>query len=311
MSFRKVVIAGSCTGLLILSIFANRTLAETKMPEKPSFASDEAKENYKRYLKKAELHLKKFEFQESIKYCELALQYYPCDYLARAVICFNYYEIAEQLSVRKAEEKKLKIEIYEKMLKLANEGINYAPDRGECYFMRGLADARLSTTRGILYSLFSINRIEKDWLKAVEYKSEYRTPDGSDLLSSSYVALGVFYRLCPSFFMFEIAFGVKGDIDKSADYCRKAYELDPTRIDIVKEYGISLISRGLQTKNEQDIEKGKEYLKMVPHLPRRYNTDVIDIEHSSLLVENISLCLGYSRDQQQEVSQKNYSEFRK
>ena len=95
------------------------------------------------------------------------------------------------------------------------------------------------------------------------------------------------------------------DINKSIDYCRKAYEIDPTRIDIVKEYGISLITRGLWKKNSQDIEKGKQFLRKIPALPRRFKTDSIDIEHSKLMLADISLCPGYSRDQQQDINANN------
>ena len=105
--------------------------------------------------------------------------------------------------------------------------------------------------------------------------------------------------------MCQIAFGIRGDINKSIDYCSKAYELDPTRIDIVKEYAISLITRGINKRNNIDIEKGKDYLRKIPSLPMRFKTDPIDIEHSRLLISDINLCPGYSRDQQQDISGKS------
>ena len=90
------------------------------------------------------------------------------------------------------------------------------------------------------------------------------------------------------------------------DYCTKAFQLDPTRIEIVKEYGISLITRGLKKKDDNDIEKGRELLNMVFSLPYRLKSDPVDVAHSKMLLNDISLCPGYSRDQQQDVSKDSY-----
>ena len=187
------------------------------------------------------------------------------------------------------------------MVVIAEEGIGYAPDKGECYFMRGLANARRATTKGIFSELFTAKQIENDWLISVNRKSDYTTPNGENLQASSCLALGVYYRLCPTFFMLRWIFGISGDLDKAVFYCKKAYELDSTRIEIVKEYGVALITRGLDAKNDADIEEGKEYLRKVPTLPLRLDTDKIDIEHSKMLLNDISLCPGYSRDEQQDV----------
>lgn len=281
---------------------------ELKENQKTQLLKENEKQ-YNKYLKKASDCLVKYEFEKSIKYAEESLKYKPKDFLMRALICLNYYEIGEQLDVKKDDEKDKREEIYDKMLEVAEEGIENAPDHGECYFMRGLARARIATTSGILYNLFKARSIKNDWLKAVELKSEYVTPTGEDLLASSYIALGAYYRLCPSFFLLKLIFGIDGDLDKSVEYCKKAYELDPERIEIVKEYGVSLISRGLDNDDEKEIEKGKKYLKMIPDLPIRLKTDPIDIQHSKMLLNDIELCPGYSRDQQQDISEEAYNEI--
>ncbi len=263
-------------------------------------------DQYKICFKEADFHLGKFEFNESIQSCEAALRYKPDDFLIRAMMCLDYYEIAERLDVHKSEDKDKKIELYKKMIKIAEEGIRCAPDKGECYFMRGLANARMSTTKGIMSQLFTAKQIEKDWLVAVDRKSDYTTPNGENLQASSCLALGVYYRLCPTFFLIRWLFGISGDLNKSVDYCRRAYELDSTRIEIVKEYGVALITSGLDRENKKDIEDGKEYLRKVPFLPLRLQTDTIDIGHSKMLLNNINLCPGYSRDEQQDVSEESY-----
>ncbi|MGA9407988.1 MAG: hypothetical protein WBW71_12720 [Bacteroidota bacterium] len=258
------------------------------------------------HFKKADYLLGKFDFEESLQECKEALKFKSDDFLIRAMMCLDYYEIAEKLDVHKSDDKEKKIAIYDTMVVIAEEGIGYAPDKGECYFMRGLANARRATTKGIFSELFTAKQIENDWLVAVNRKSDYTTPNGENLQASSCLALGVYYRLCPTFFMLRWIFGISGDLDKAVFYCKKAYELDSTRIEIVKEYGVALITRGLDAKNDADIEEGKEYLRKVPTLPLRIDTDKIDIEHSKMLLNDISLCPGYSRDEQQDVSEEAY-----
>ncbi len=261
---------------------------------------------YALHFKKADYHLGKFEFKESLNECESALKFKPDDYLIRAMMCLDYYEIGEKLDANKSEDKEKKIAIYDTMVVIANEGIRCAPDKGECYFMRGLAYARRATTKGVFSELFTAKQIENDWLISVDRTSDYTTPNGENLQASSCIALGVYYRLCPTFFMLNWIFGISGDLDKAVTYCTRAYILDSTRIEIVKELGVALITRGLDRNNNADIEAGKEFLRKVPSLPYRLQTDTVDIRHSKMLLNDISLCPGYSRDEQQDVSEEAF-----
>jgi len=292
---------------LCFVIFVSSLLAQNAKPNE----THNADEQYKFYFSRADEQLGKFQFEESIESGKEALKYKPNDHLIRAMICLNYYEIAEKLDVKKADEKEWKLDIYKKMVTIAEEGMNAAPEKGECYFMRGLANARMSTTKGILSSLFSAKQIEEDWLVAVSRKSDYVTPNGENLEASANIALGVYYRLCPSFFLLKWTFGISGDLKKAVQYCKKAYELDPTRIEIVKEYGVALITRGLENGDTKDIEAGKALLMKVSSLPLRLRTDKVDIEHSKMLLNDIFLCPGYSRDEQQEISEEAYKKGQK
>lgn len=267
-------------------------------------------DQYDVYFHKADYNIGKFRFEESLKNCEEALKYKPNDFV-RAMTCLDYYEVAEKLDVHKSADKEKKIELYKTMLQVAEEGIKYAPEKGECYFMRGLANARMATTKGILSELFTAKQIENDWLVAVNRPSDYTTPNGENLQASSCVALGVYYRLCPTFFLLKWMFGISGDLDKAVYYCKKGHDLDSTRIEIVKEYGVALITRGLDRKNNNDIESGKDFLKKVPTLPLRLDTDSVDIAHSKMLLNDISLCPGYSRDEEQDISKESFDKRNK
>jgi tetratricopeptide (TPR) repeat protein len=294
-------------GISLFLLFFLLTVSSYSRNKGQSVSDEPTNESqYNAHFKKADYHLGKFEFQESLHECEEALKYKPDDFLIRAMMCLDYYEIGEKLDAHKSEDKDRKIEIYDTMIVIANEGIRRAPDKGECYFMRGLANARRATTKGVFSELFTAKQIETDWLVSVDRTSDYTTPNGENLQASSCIALGVYYRLCPTFFMLKWIFGISGDLDKAVTYCTRAYILDSTRIEIVKELGVALITRGLDRNNNADIEAGKEYLRKVPTLPLRLQTDKIDIQHSKMLLNDISLCPGYSRDEQQDISEEAF-----
>jgi len=282
--------------LAFISMIVVHTNSFSQNNAGPSDTNAEREREYKACFANADYHLGKFQFEESLRNCEDALRYKRDDFLVRAMMCLDYYEIAEKLDAKNSKDKERKIGIYDTMIQIAEEGIRCAPEKGECYFMRGLANARKATTKGVLSELFTAKQIERDWLTAVDRKSDYVTPNGENLQASCRLALGVYYRLCPQFFLLKWIFGVSGDLNKAVVYCRKAYELDSTRMEIVKEYGVALITRGLDTNNKTDIEAGKSYLHIVPSLPMRLQTDSIDIVHSKMLLNNINLCPGYSRE---------------
>ncbi len=80
-------------------------------------------------------------------------------------------------------------------------------------------------------------------------------------------------------------------------------------IEYAPDKGECYFMRGLDNEDEKEIEKGRKYLRMVPTLPLRLKTDPIDIEHSKMLLDDIQLCPGYSRDQQQEISEEKFKEI--
>ncbi len=303
-TFRRV----TCCSIAVSACVA---LSLSQIAVRPDGKGVSADEMYQKCFHRADEELGKFRFGESIKDCEEALTFKPNDFLVRAMKCLDEYQIAERLDVHKDADKERKIQLYNDMLKVAEEGIKCAPDKGECYFMRGLANARIATTKGILSQLFTAKQIQDDWLIAVSRKSDYTTPNGENLQASSCLALGVYYRLCPSFFLLKWMFGISGDLDKSVYYCKRAYDMDSTRIEIVKEYGVALITRGLDGNDQAEITRGKQYLGEVPRLPIRLDTDSVDIAHSKMLLNNISLCPGYSRDDEQDISEASYEKEKK
>ena len=48
----------------------------------------------------------KYQFAESIENCKNALKHRPDDFLVRAIMCLDYYEIAEAMDVHKQKDEK-------------------------------------------------------------------------------------------------------------------------------------------------------------------------------------------------------------
>jgi len=104
--------------LIILTIFLfqlnlysnvnNNILTNTGPSEEFKIALEDTKEakEYNNNLKLAANCLVKFDFTKSIEYSEIALKYRPNDFLVRALICLNDYEIAEGLDIKNSDEKR-------------------------------------------------------------------------------------------------------------------------------------------------------------------------------------------------------------
>lgn len=93
MNDNRSVIVCSMITALILMLPVKNAFAETSQALTP-----EQKENaYKECFKKADYYLGKYDFNESITNCEAAIKYKTDDYLAHAIMCLDYYYIAETL----------------------------------------------------------------------------------------------------------------------------------------------------------------------------------------------------------------------
>jgi len=92
---------------------------------------------------------------------------------------------------------------------------------------------------------------------------------------------------------------------------RKAVELEPKRAEYVKELGISLVCLGKTTNNQKATDEGIQWLKKVETLPTIKPTDEIDKKHAKMILGNLELACGYSRDAQQDISRESYDKKKK
>lgn len=196
---------------------------------------------------------------------------------------------------------------------LAKKCIGLDPEDGNCWLWKAVGRGRRGTTQSAHKTLFEVDDLEKEILKALELKPDYRVANGkANSMGDLDSMLGQFYRALPEWtcsFLFKQIVGTCGDLDKSIEYHRKAIAREPGRIEYQKELAISLLCRGQNRNKLADIEEARKILKDLQSLPEIVPTDTIDKEHAKILLENPSLACGYSRDAQQEQSKKVFKKI--
>ncbi len=224
----------------------------------------------------------------------------------------NNYDLLENTPREEKPDKDSLVERYREVESLGKRCAELEPQNGSCYLWVAIGMGRRGTTQGVLNSLGEIDDLEKTFLKAIELKPPYRANRGrANSLGDAYNALGQFYRVVPDWRFLQWIFGTRGDINKSVELQRKAVELEPERMEYVKELGVSLICRGNKTGSEADVSEGKKYLRKIEGLPVIKPSDIIDRKHAKELLARPQLACGYSRDEQQEVSREAYEKKEK
>lgn len=216
----------------------------------------------------------------------------------------NQFEMAEQLP---QDDKKRRLRKYRQIQDLSRKCISANKKLGECYLWLAIGMNRETTQRGILNSLWQTSAIEKYLKKAIALKPTYRSPNGSaNSLGDAYYFLGQFYRLVPDWKAVLILYRTRGDKQKSVEMLRKAVELEPGRIEYVKELGVSLVCLGKSSKNPKVVDEGVQWLKKTEGMTMLKPTDEIDKKHAKRIMSNLDLACGYSRDAQQDVSEETF-----
>lgn len=204
-----------------------------------------------------------------------------------------------------------KIALYEEMYDLCNKALELDPGNAHLLFNRGIALGRLSTTRGVLSSLFNIKDVEQDWLAAANAPYRYLAlADAEDLPCDTYLTLGIFYRIVPESWVVGALAGTRGDLDKSLAWLEKANTCRPNRIRTTKELGVTQLCIGTRRKETEMIVRGKATLSIVLGLPKAHTHSHIDKAHSKMLINDPELACEYSRDGQQELDEENIEKAR-
>ncbi len=219
----------------------------------------------------------------------------------------NLYQRGEELAQQGVSADK-RIAMYKEAEVVAKRIRAIDPNHPQGPFWQGTALGRIATAQGIMSSLFMADDIEGLWLKASKMKGfEYRSVnDASSFPGDVYFALGQFYRLCPDWMVVQVLVGTKGDIDESIAWLRKGVAYSPTRAEMAKELGVSLLCKGVRDEDSGATAEGRKWLEKAATLPSYKSTDEIDRKQIPIILSRSAEACGYSRDGWQDVSKEAY-----
>ncbi|OGP57055.1 MAG: hypothetical protein A2V67_00715 [Deltaproteobacteria bacterium RBG_13_61_14] len=247
------------------------------------------------------------DYPASNRVLDQAIRLYPKQtepYWRKARNLFDQVEIIPR--DRKPPKEEL-LKTYREVEALGQKCMELDPQDGNCTLWKGIGMGRRGSTQGVLNSLGEIEDLEAMILKTLELKPTYRAEQGkADAMADAYAVLGQFYRVLPDWRILSLLFGARGDLEKSVAMNRRAVELEPQRIEHVKELGLSLICLGQKRDQPEKVEEGKKILRGIAGLPVIKPSDKIDQEHAGMLLQDPSLACGYSRDAQQEQSREAF-----
>lgn len=210
------------------------------------------------------------------------------------------FELAEAVEVGDTSVDKLAL--YTRMRDWAARGLALAPDHPHLRFARGLAHARIGTTRGILSSLFLAKGVEDDWRYVAESGFVYSSLDRNEMLPcDALLTLGIFYRLLPDWWIVQALAGTRGNLDRSLEMLERADRCGPDRIGTLKELGVTRTCIGTTRRDDAMLAAGRQALERVLALEPGGRTDEIDRRHAAMLLEDPTLACAYSRDGQQKL----------
>lgn len=207
--------------------------------------------------------------------------------------------------VARADKSVDKEALYQEMLDLTTRGLALAPDHPRFLWGRGIATARLGTQRGILASLRSATEIERLWSDVAASGYTYQSLGREEVLPcDAELALGMFYRMVPDWWIVGVIAGTKGDLDRSLALVEKSDRCQPGRLRAVKELGVTQLCIAHKRGDDDMRERGIQTLTRARTFATARPTDVIDVRHTEMLQRDPSLACTYSRDGQLELDEK-------
>jgi len=210
---------------------------------------------------------------------------------------YQHLEGNEQIT-----DKKERMQVYERALGFIEEGLEKNPDDAHLKFVYGVLMGRAGTTRGVLASLRYADDIENAWLDVLDSDFKYGSITlEEEIPCDTYLALGIFYRLVPDYWIVKALSGTRGDLDKSLEMQEKGVQCSGDRVRNLKELAVTQMCIGVSRKQPELVEAGRKsinrYLALEPHS----QTEIVDMKHGILLLKDPSMACGYSRDGQQDL----------
>lgn len=192
--------------------------------------------------------------------------------------------------------------VYVEALAILDQGIAAAPDDVHLKFARGVVLARLGTTRGVLASLRLATDVESSWTATIDSDYRYHSVGTQEQLPcDAYLALGIFYRLVPDWWIVKVISGTRGDLNKSLEMQQKGVACAPKTIRNLKELGVTQMCIGTRNDDEAMIDAGRKSINAYFMLKPTMEAEIVDMKHGALLLTNPKMACEYSRDGQQDL----------
>ena len=240
-------------------------------------------------------------YEESNKILFEVLKADPQNKMVYWMIARNYYNLGEQIPQSKATQAK-KLAYYGKCKEWSQKGIDKNPEVAENYFYLSTGISSQVLVEGLARNLGKFKQVEDLYQKTLAMHPTYATPNDNTEANANF-ALCQYYRKAPESSIMKLIFKTRGDLDRAVKHCGNAVKIQPDRIDLTKEMGVVLVCRGNRRGNQQDIETGKKWLSKTQSMKTDTAIDKIDLQDSLKIIANPKLACGYSRVQQEEVTE--------
>jgi hypothetical protein len=208
-------------------------------------------------------------------------------------IARNYWRHGESLPL---EDEEGRIAAFELAESWAGRGISIDPECAACMLWKFVAMGRQATTRGLLSAVRDAREMDALLTRGIALQPDHRDGPGNSTLGNLYYAGAVFYRVVPDWWWLRLFVGVRGDMDRSLDYARRAVALSHERIDYRVELGAVLLCMGTVREEPSRIAEGMAVLREARALDDYLGTDRLDKAHAATLMEAPAKACGYSRD---------------
>lgn len=158
--------------------------------------------------------------------------------------------------------------VLETGIKATDKCLSIDKNNSLCGFFHAALLAKYASIKGIFSSLSYGKVVRDQWLKVIQQDKNMAFRSNVSLQGSAYYGLGLFFRLVPDFFLVEWLWGIRGNLDRSIEYHRKAAEFDQTNPCAQLMLAVALMCKSKGKKEAREYEEALSYfdktLKLEP-----------------------------------------------